>query len=107
MSSAPAIYEADCAKDGSGGVVRGDQISHAQAIERRKKGQDVVVCGEDTFANARAAYGIETAVGPCKPDGPHTDVAGAMALPHFQQRTVPPEGHAFYETPIRKAVVRP
>ena len=58
----------------------------------------------DTFANAREARAIESAVGPCIPDGPHIDVAGALALPHFQQRVAPPEGHSFYETPIRKAI---
>ena len=64
-----------------------------------------MVCGPDTFANAREAYAIESAVGPCVPDGPHLDVAGALALPHFQQRAAPPQGHTFYETPVRKAVL--
>jgi hypothetical protein len=82
-------------------------LSQADAILRRQAGQDVMVCGPDPFANAKQAYAIESAVGPCKPDGPHVDVAGARALPHFQQKKPPPDGHTFYETPIRKAVTIP
>ena len=103
-SSAPLIYEADCCQDGSGGVLRGAALTRGQAIARRQNGQDVVVCGQDTFANAKLAYAIEAAVGACKPDGPHTGGAGAQALPHFQQKNPPPGGHTFYETPLRKAV---
>jgi hypothetical protein len=65
-----------------------------------------VACGPDPFANAREAHTIESAVGPCIPDGPH-EVAGALALPHFQQRAPPPVGHSFYETPVRKAIPTP
>jgi hypothetical protein len=100
----PIIHEAVCARDGSGGVRRGRIATRNEAIRRRHTGGDVVVCGSDTFANAREAHTIEPAVGPCVPDGPHLDVAGALALPHFQQRVAPPDGHAFYETPVRKAV---
>jgi hypothetical protein len=56
------------------------------------------------FANAREAFAIESTVGRCIPDGPHLDAAGALALPHFQQRVPPPQGHTFYETPVRKAI---
>jgi hypothetical protein len=100
---APAIYEAACASDGTGSVVRGAALTRAQAIARRRSGLDVVVCGEDTFANAALAHAIESAVARCKPDGPH-DVAGSLALPHFQPKKRPPSGHTFYETPVRKAV---
>ena len=100
----PAIYEAFCARDGSGGVRRGRTLTPAGAVRHRQSGGDVVVCGPDTFANAREAYAIESAVGPCVPDGPHLDAAGALALPHFQQRVPPAEGHTFYETPVRKAI---
>ena len=103
-STGPTTHEAICARDGTGGVARGKILSRAEAIARRQKGDDVVVCGPDTFDNAKEAYAIESAVGPCKPDGPHVDVAGAKALPHFQQKAPPPAGHTFYETPIRKAV---
>ena len=67
----------------------------------------MVICGDDTFANARQAHAIESAAGPCKPDGPHSDVAGVQALPHFQQKVQPPAGHTFYKTPIRKALDPP
>ena len=82
-------------------------MTRAEAIARRQKGEDIVICGPDTFANASQAFDIESTVGPCKPDGPHTDVAGALALPHFQQKTAPHPGHSFYETSIRKAVTTP
>src|SRR5258708_2220669 len=91
----PLIYEGFCARDGSGGVRRGRTLTRAEAIRRRRAGGDVVVCGPDTFANAREAHTIESAVGPCAPDGPHLDVAGTLALPHFQQRMAPPDGHTF------------
>jgi hypothetical protein len=103
----PSIHEAACAQDGSGGVERGRALTRAEAISHRQRGGDVVVCGGDTFANAREAHAIESAVGPCKPDGPHEDAAGDLALPHFQQRVRPPEGHTFYETPVRKATPKP
>jgi hypothetical protein len=101
------IHEAICAQDGSGAVSAGAVLTEAEAVARRQMGQDVVVCGTDPFSNARLAHRIESAVGPCKPDGPHADVAGALALPHFQQKAPPPSGHTFYETPIRKAVTAP
>jgi hypothetical protein len=103
----PTIHEAVCARGGSGGVSRGATITQAEAIARRQRGEDVVVCRSDTFANARLAYAIESTVGPCKPDGPHLDVAGARALPHFQQRSGVPPGHTSYETSVRKAVTTP
>ena len=106
-AATPSIHEAVCAGDGSGGVQRGRALTRAEAINHRRRGGDVVVCGTDPFANAREAHAIESAVGPCIPDGPHLDVAGALALPHFQQRVSPPEGHTFYETPVRKALPTP
>jgi hypothetical protein len=98
------IHEAFCAQDGSGGVRRGRILTRAEAIGHRRSGRDIVVCGPDTFANAGEAFAIESAVGPCIPDGPHLDVAGALALPHFQQRAARPKGHTFYETPDKKAI---
>jgi hypothetical protein len=106
-STPPSIHEALCARDGSGGVGRGRDLTRTEAISHRHGGGDVVVCGPDTFANAREAHTIESALGPCIPDGPHLDVAGALALPHFQQRVPPPAGHTFYETPVRKALPTP
>src|SRR5437588_3051031 len=103
----PTVHEASCARDGSGGVSKGAVLMDAQAVARRQRGADVVACGSDPFANARKAYAIKSAVGPCKPGGPHADVAGALALPHFQQKAPPPLGHSAYETPVRKAVSTP
>jgi hypothetical protein len=100
----PSIHEAFCSRDGSGDVRRGAVHTRAEAIRRRQAGGDIVVCGPDVFANAREARAIESAVGPCIPDGPHLDTAGALALPHEQQRVPPPEGHTFYETHVRKAI---
>jgi hypothetical protein len=53
----------------AGGVRRGALLTAAQAEARRRAGLDVVVCGNDTFANCNAARRIETAVGPCYHDG--------------------------------------
>jgi hypothetical protein len=106
-AAAVTVHEAVCAEDGSGAVVRGVVLTRSQAVARRQAGGDVVVCGPDTFANAREAFAIESAVGPCKPDGPHEDVAGTQALPHFQPKVRTSPGHTFYETPVRKAVPGP
>lgn len=103
--SSVSIHEAICKRDGSGEIILGVELTRAEAVARRQSGEDVVVCGTDPFTNARQAFAIESAVGPCKPDGPHTGVAGARALPHFQQNVVPPAGHTFYETPKRKVVI--
>jgi hypothetical protein len=105
--ASPSIHEATCAPDGTGGVQRGASLTRAEAIARRQKGGDVVVCGSDAFATSAEAFAIESAVGPCIPDGPHLDTAGVLALPHFQQRLAPPDGHTFYETPVRKAIEIP
>src|SRR5437868_2595438 len=91
----PTIHEAICVTDGSGGVRRGRGLTRAEAIRHRRRGEDVVVCGPNPFANAAEAHAIESAVGPCVPDGPHHDTAGPLSLPHFQQRAAPPAGHTF------------
>src|SRR5262249_44931293 len=103
----PSIHEAFCVLDGSRAVQRGGALTRSEAISHRQSGGDVVVCGQDPFANAREAYAIESAVGPCIPDGPHIHTAGPLALPHFQQRHPPPENHTFYETPVRRAIPTP
>jgi hypothetical protein len=108
MAAPPAttasIHEAFCAQDGSGGVQRGRVLTRAEAIRHRQGNGDVVICGPDTLENSREAYAIESTVGPCIPDGPHLDAAGNLALPHFQRRVPPPDGHTFYETHVRKAI---
>lgn len=86
-----------------GGVLRGAELSQAEAEARRAAGEDVVVRGDDTRAACLLARAIETAVGPCYHDGPHA-AAGLHALPHWQQRYPPPAGHCFYETATTKCV---
>jgi hypothetical protein len=112
MSSAPPdpeIYEATRAKDGSDAVDRGGILTKAQAVARRQAGEDIVVCGPDTFRNDRVAREIEEAATPAgNPppiyQGPH---GGPLSLPNWQQKAPPPEGHRFHETPVRKARVVP
>jgi hypothetical protein len=78
-------------------------LTRTQAEDRRRASLDVVVCGDDAFANCQEARLIETAVGPCYHDGPHA-AGGLHALPHWQQRSGLPEGHSFYETDVTKAL---
>jgi hypothetical protein len=103
----PTIHEATRASGPSGAVLKGAEIDFAAAVARRRAGQDIVVCGEDVKANRSLARAIEEAVGPCKRQEPHDLLAGPFALPHFQQKTQPPAGHSFYETPNRKARKNP
>ncbi len=89
---------------GTGGdVIRGSEITEAEAIVERKAGRDVVVCGTDLPGNRDLAEHIEsTANGNCKGCPPHAAM-GPGALPHFQPDPRPPEGHSFYETTTRKS----
>jgi hypothetical protein len=62
------------------------------------------VCGPDLKQNRSLAYTIErNANGSAKRCPPHPN-AGPNALPHYQPDPRPPAGHAFYETPNRKAL---
>lgn len=79
-------------------------ISQAEAELRRKSGDDVVVVGPNLQANRTLAQAIElNANGYAQRHPPHPS-AGLNALPHYQPKFRPPAGHAFYETPNRKAV---
>ena len=102
--SIPMIYAATLGSLGT--VIKGEKLSMEEAIERRKRGEDVVVCGKDLRANRHLARGIEgEAVGDIaqvKICPPHAN-AGPSALPHCQPLDRPPEGHTFYETENRKA----
>jgi hypothetical protein len=89
-----------------GRVVRGREISEAEAVLERRAGRDVVVCGGDLAANRALARKIESQVGPYKIAPPHKFL-GPYALPHFQPEPRPPEGHTFYETPALKASKNP
>jgi hypothetical protein len=90
---------------GSGGaVIRGAAITQSQAQQRRRAGQDVVVCGPELAANRSLARTIEvSANGNAKRCPPHAQ-AGPNALPHYQPDPRPPAGHTFYETANRKAL---
>jgi hypothetical protein len=100
-----SLYEATKAEDGSGAVLRGAPLTPAQAIAHRRNGGDVVVCGPNPFDNSRDARAVEAAVGSERFHAPHRDTAGPLALPHWQQRVPPPEGHTFFELPNSKAIV--
>lgn len=102
----PAIYEATRAKNGA--VLRGMELTQAEAVARRKAGGDIVVCGADTPQNVQLARVIEAATAGAKRimyQGPHGPPP--LWLPHWQQQTPPPEGHSFHETHVRKARTTP
>lgn len=103
----PAIHQAIRATDGSGVVVKGPRVDEATAIKIRMAGGDIVVCGGDLVANRQVAMQLEQAVGPWLRQLPHRQSAGSNALPHFQQRNPPPDGHTFYETATTKARNQP
>jgi hypothetical protein len=103
-SSPAVIHEATCA---SGLVLRGSPLTEAEAVQRRRAGLDIVVCGDDTIQNRDLAERIEQQVGGAyMHDGPHRRSVGPNALPHWQQRGLPPAapaGHSFYETHVTKS----
>src|SRR5947199_10426518 len=106
-SSTPQVSRIFTATRGSlGKVIRGTEITEAEAVAERRAGGDIVVCDGAPRANRNLARRIESAVGPCKRQHPHRR-AGPYALPHYQQITPPPEGHSFYETANRKAAKGP
>lgn len=97
----PRVFKAKCAKNGD--VIKKDEITEAEAIDERKAGRDVVVCGDDVSANSNLAKKIEqSANGTWKRCGAHAN-AGANSLNHYQPDPRPPDGHTFYETKKRKA----
>jgi hypothetical protein len=100
-TTGPQIFKATL---GTGGeVIKGAQVTEAQAVAERRVGRDVVVCGNDLPANREMAKNIEhTANGSYKRCPPHAN-AGPDALPHYQPHSRPPAGHTFYETTNRKA----
>lgn len=102
---ASRIYKA--ALGSQGRVIRGAEITEAEAVVEYGAGRDVVVCGGTSLENHRLARRIANAVGPNKRQVPHTKQAGPYALPHFQPQARPPDGHAFYETDHRKAALKP
>lgn len=104
---ATTIHEALRSFDGSGVVFWGAGLTPDQAAERRRRGEDIVVRGNDLAANREQAKAIEAVVGtPSRPQFPHHS-AGRHALPHFHQHSRSPAGHSFYETARLKARKRP
>src|SRR6266700_218090 len=87
----PKIHEATLASGPSGAVLKGAEIDLATAIERRREGLDVVVCGDLTRANRDLARHIESSIGSAVLQTPHEE-AGAASLPHFQPVRRPPGG---------------
>jgi hypothetical protein len=83
-------------------VLRGAEIDFAEAVARRQRGEDVVVCGADIKANRRLAGAVEAAAGPATTAQIPHGKAGPLALPHFQQQSPSHLGHTFYETVHRK-----
>lgn len=103
----PTIYEATRATDGSDAVIRGAELTPSEAIDRRKAGGDLVVCGSDTPRNDQLAHDIEEAAAEGRAiiyHGPH---GGPLSLPHWQQKVPPPVGHCFHETHVRNARTPP
>jgi hypothetical protein len=99
------IFEATASTGSGGAVVKGAELSEKDAINRRKSGLDIVVCGSDDRANRNMAADIEraaTGVGKYIRHGAHPS-AGTNSLPHYQPRPRPPLGHSFYETKGQKA----
>lgn len=95
------VYEASVGPNGT--VLRGRLISSKEAIELRKKGFDVVVCGPDPKANRAKAQTIEmSANNRIIHHGAHAN-SGQAALNHYQPDPRPPEGHTFYESYSRSA----
>jgi hypothetical protein len=89
-----------------GRVVRGVEITEAEAVLERRAGRDIVVIDGAPRENRAVARRIEDAVGPNRRQDPH-ESAGPYALPHFQQLQQPPLGHSFYETAGKKAAKNP
>ena len=101
-SATPTIHKANRRDNGSIAKA-GGPIDESEAVDCRKVGIDVVVCGDDHDKNKWKARDIEAAANsPYKRCGMHRKVHN-LGLPHYQPDPRPPEGHTFYETDSRKA----
>lgn len=98
-------YEAKVAIDRSGDVTKGAEISKPEAVARRKKGGDIVVCGPNSRENRNEAAAIEQSASGVGNYRRHAanGKAGPNALNHYQAISPPPKGHCFYETTSQKA----
>lgn len=101
----PIIHRAELRT--SGAVVRLGVLTEREAVEVRRDGGEVVVCGEDHRANRLLAQAIEAAAlgeQAYTPHPPHDRTrTDRNALPHFQPEERPPTGHTFDETDNRKS----
>src|SRR5438046_2141187 len=105
LSPPETIVFAAAPASGPSGAVDwwGPPLTDQEAAERRRKGLDIVVRGDDVKANRRRARGVEALVGQPSPlQFPHA-LAGPLALPHFHQHSRSPKGHSFYESAKLKA----
>jgi len=96
LAAAPQCkyYEATLATDASGDVTKGLEIDKRAAIDRRKKGDDVVICRPDPRENRREASSIEHAasgIGNVIHHAAHAN-SGPNALNHYQAINPPPCG---------------
>jgi hypothetical protein len=83
-------------------ILAGRLLTLDEAIELRRTGFDVVVCGSNSDDNKNLARHIETlANGSAELDFPHVR-AGKLALPHFHPADRCQPGHTFYERPPNK-----
>jgi hypothetical protein len=106
MATTPAVICFASATGPNGAVYRGPGCSKAQPIAFRAAGNDIVICDGSLADNRMLAKEIEEAVvgvGNAKEDPPHVIAAGPDALPHFQPKVRPPQGHSFFETSTQKA----
>lgn len=96
------IFEASLGPNGD--VVRVKKLTLKEAVELRKNGYNVVVCGPDFKMNRTRAEMIETsALGMAVHHAPSA-TAGAHALYHFQPNPRgQKKGHTFYESPGRSS----
>ncbi len=89
------VYEARLGGP-DGTVFRGALLSDADAVERLHRGQDVVVCGEDGWANRVKAEELgNAAFGACDWDRAHDDKGRWRALPQFHPASGTPHVHIF------------
>jgi hypothetical protein len=83
-----------------GAVIKGNLISFDEAVEERRQGRDIVVCGGSLAGNMQFAALIEAkATGNRHQRHRWHDRAGAHALSHFQPKIRGLAGHSLYESP--------
>jgi hypothetical protein len=92
----------------NGAVYRGPVCTVNQAVALRKAGKDIVVCDGTFNDNRDLARHIEEGAAGSRnvmEHPAHKKTAGPDALPHFQPKNRPPEGHSFFETRSERAIL--